>query len=156
VARIRSAVENQEKIIVYGDYDADGVTSTAVMMTVLQDLGADVSFMIPNRFKHGYGPNKELFQKAHDMRAKLIVTVDCGVSGIDPVGFAVGLGMDVIISDHHDIGETMPNALAIIHPRHPEGEYPFGELAGVGVAFKMAHALYEEMPDHLLELVAFG
>ena len=156
VERIRRAVDNQEKIIVYGDYDADGVTSTAVMMTVLQDLGADVSFMIPNRFKHGYGPNKELFQQAYDRGVKLIVTVDNGISGIEQVDFAVGLGMDVIISDHHDIGETLPNALAIVHPRHPEGKYPFGELAGVGVAFKMAHALYEEMPDHLLELVAIG
>ncbi|MFD1030523.1 single-stranded-DNA-specific exonuclease RecJ [Metaplanococcus flavidus] len=156
VERIRRAVETQEKIIVYGDYDADGVTSTAVMMTVLQDLGADVSFMIPNRFKHGYGPNKELFQQAYDKGVKLIITVDNGISGVEQVDFAVGLGMDVIISDHHDIGDTLPNALAIIHPRHPEGEYPFGELAGVGVAFKMAHALYEEMPDHLIELVAIG
>ncbi|WP_203333099.1 single-stranded-DNA-specific exonuclease RecJ [Planococcus beigongshangi] len=156
VERIRRAVDNQEKILVYGDYDADGVTSTAVMMTVLQDLGADVSFVIPNRFKHGYGPNKELFQQAYDNGVQLIITVDNGISGIEQVDFAVGLGMDVIISDHHDIGQTMPNALAIIHPRHPEGNYPFGELAGVGVAFKIAHALYEEMPDHLLELVAIG
>ncbi|MFD1863985.1 single-stranded-DNA-specific exonuclease RecJ [Planococcus chinensis] len=156
VHRIQRAIEQQEKIVVYGDYDADGVTSTSVMMTVLQDLGADVSFKIPNRFKHGYGPNKELFQQAFDEGAKLIVTVDNGISGIDEVEFANSLGLDVIISDHHDIGETMPNALAIVHPRHPEGKYPFGELAGVGVAFKMAQALYEEVPDHLFELVAIG
>ena len=156
VERIRRAIEEQEKIVVYGDYDADGVTSTTVMMSVLEDLGADVSFMIPNRFKHGYGPNKELFQQAFDQGAKLIVTVDNGISGIEQVDFAASLGMDVIISDHHDIGDQMPNALAIVHPRHPQGNYPFGELAGVGVAFKIAHALYEEMPDHLLELVAIG
>ncbi|MGI2326491.1 single-stranded-DNA-specific exonuclease RecJ [Planococcus sp. YIM B11945] len=156
VERIHQAIENGEKIVVYGDYDADGVTSTTVMMTVLQDLGAEVSFMIPNRFKHGYGPNNELFQQAHDEGAKLVVTVDNGISGIEQVDFANSLGLDVIISDHHDIGETMPNALAIIHPRHPEGNYPFGELAGVGVAFKIAQALYEEIPDHLLELVAIG
>ena len=156
VERIRRAIDSQEKILIYGDYDADGVSSTAVMMTVLQDLGADVSFTIPNRFKHGYGPNKELFQQAFDNGVKLIITVDNGISGIEQVDFAVKLGMDVIISDHHDIGDTLPNAYAIIHPRHPEGNYPFGELAGVGVAFKIAHALYEEMPDHLLELVAIG
>lgn len=156
VERIRAAIDRQEKIVVYGDYDADGVTSTTVMMTVLQDLGADVSFMIPNRFKQGYGPNTELFQQAFDNGTKLIVTVDNGISGIEQVDFANGLGMDVIISDHHDIGESLPNALAVVHPRHPEGNYPFGELAGVGVAFKIAHALYEEMPDHLIELTAIG
>ncbi len=156
IERIRRAIEAQEKIVVYGDYDADGVTSTTVMMTVLEDLGADASFKIPNRFKHGYGPNKELFQQAADEGATLILTVDNGISGVEEVAFANSLGMDVIISDHHDIGETMPKALAVIHPRHPEGNYPFGELAGVGVAFKMAQALYEEVPEHLLELVAIG
>ena len=156
VERIRRAIESEEKILVYGDYDADGVTSTTVMLTVLQDLGADVSFKIPNRFKHGYGPNKELFQEAFTEGVRLIVTVDNGISGIEQVAFANSLGMDVIISDHHDIGDEMPDALAVVHPRHPQGNYPFGELAGVGVAFKMAHALYEEVPDHLLELVAIG
>ncbi|MBT2582394.1 single-stranded-DNA-specific exonuclease RecJ [Planococcus sp. ISL-109] len=156
VARIQQAIEAEEKILVYGDYDADGVTSTTVMMTVLQDLGADVSFKIPNRFDHGYGPNAELFKEAHEEGVKLIVTVDNGVSGIEPVRLANELGMDVIISDHHDIGEELPAALAIIHPRHPEGKYPFGELAGVGVAFKIAQALYGDIPDHLTELVAIG
>src|SRR5690606_31521085 len=106
VERIRQAIESQEKIMVYGDYDADGVTSTTVMMTVLEDLGADAIFKIPNRFKHGYGPNKELFQQAFDEGVKLIVTVDNGISGIDEVAFANDLGMEVIISDHHDIGDT--------------------------------------------------
>ncbi|RNF40963.1 single-stranded-DNA-specific exonuclease RecJ [Planococcus salinus] len=156
VKRIRLAIEAGEKILVYGDYDADGVTSTTVMVTVLQDLGADAAFKIPNRFQHGYGPNKELFQQAHEEGVSLIVTVDNGISGIEQVQFANELGMDVIISDHHDIGEKLPDALAVVHPRHPEGDYPFGELAGVGVAFKMAHALYEEIPDHLMELVAIG
>lgn len=156
IERIRRAIENQEKIVVYGDYDADGVTSTTVMMTVLEDLGADVSFKIPNRFKHGYGPNKELFQQASEEGATLIITVDNGISGVEEVAFANSLGVDVIISDHHDIGETMPEAVAVIHPRHPQGNYPFGELAGVGVAFKMAQALYEEVPEHLFELVAIG
>lgn len=156
VERIRKAIEAREKIMVYGDYDADGVTSTTVMVTVLEDLGADVSFKIPNRFNHGYGPNRELFEQAFHEGVKLIVTVDNGISGIDEVAFANSLGMEVIISDHHDIGETMPDALAIVHPRHPEGQYPFGELAGVGVAFKIAQALYEEVPEHLFELAAIG
>ncbi len=156
VERIQQAIEAEEKILVYGDYDADGVTSTTVMMTVLEDLGANASFMIPNRFDHGYGPNAELFKKAHEQGIQLIITVDNGISGIEPVKLANQLGMDVIISDHHDIGEELPEALAIIHPRHPEGSYPFGELAGVGVAFKMAQALYGDVPDHLFELVAIG
>ncbi|QMT18725.1 single-stranded-DNA-specific exonuclease RecJ [Planococcus maritimus] len=156
VARIQQAIEAEEKILVYGDYDADGVTSTTVMMTVLEDLGANVSFKIPNRFDHGYGPNAELFKEAHAEGVNLIVTVDNGVSGIEPVRLANELGMDVIISDHHDIGDELPEALAIIHPRHPQGNYPFGELAGVGVAFKMAQALYGDIPEHLTELVAIG
>lgn len=156
VERIRTAIEQEEKILVYGDYDADGVTSTTVMMTVLEDLGADAYFKIPNRFRHGYGPHVELFEEAFNEGTKLIVTVDNGISAVEQVDFANKLGMDVIITDHHDIGDVMPNALAVVHPRHPEGNYPFGELAGVGVAFKMAQALYEDEPDHLYELAAIG
>lgn len=156
VIRIREAIDKQEQIVVYGDYDADGVTSTSVMMTVLRDLGADATFMIPNRFDHGYGPNSELFQLASDGGCTLLITVDNGVSGIEQARLAKQLGMDLIITDHHDIGEELPEAHAIIHPRHPASTYPFGELAGVGVAFKLAHALYGEAPDHLLELAAIG
>ena len=156
VARIEQALENGEKILVYGDYDADGITSTTVMMNVLLDLGADVEFMIPNRFMHGYGPNVDLFKEAHEKGVQLIITVDNGISGIEPVKVARELGMDVIITDHHEPGPELPDANVIIHPRVPEGHYPFGELAGVGVAFKLAHALYGELPDHLYEYVAIG
>ncbi|WP_088007220.1 single-stranded-DNA-specific exonuclease RecJ [Indiicoccus explosivorum] len=156
VDRIRRAIEADERIVVYGDYDADGVTSTSVMMTVLRDLGADASFVIPNRFRHGYGPNTELFEQIAADGCQLLITVDNGVSGIEQAKRAAELGVDVIITDHHDIGTELPEALAVIHPRHPESTYPFGELAGVGVAFKLAHALYGEMPDHLLELAAIG
>ncbi|PYF08844.1 single-stranded-DNA-specific exonuclease RecJ [Ureibacillus chungkukjangi] len=156
VERIEEALNNGEKILVYGDYDADGITSTTVMMNVLLDLGADVEFCIPNRFSHGYGPNEELFRKAYNDGVQLIITVDNGISGIEPVRVAKELGMDVIITDHHEAGEVLPPADVIIHPRVPEGHYPFGELAGVGVAFKLAHALYGEVPDHLYEFAAIG
>lgn len=156
VARIEQALDNGEKILVYGDYDADGVTSTTVMLHVLLDLGADVTFKIPNRFLHGYGPSEELFREAHAEGVQLIITVDNGISGIEPIRVAKELGMDVIVTDHHEPGEELPPADVILHPRVPEGHYPFGELAGVGVAFKLAHALYGELPTHLFEFVAIG
>lgn len=156
IERINKAIQNREKILVYGDYDADGITSTTVMKTALQDLGADVSHMIPNRFTDGYGPSERLFREAHEKGYQLIITVDNGIAGNKEVQVAKELGMDVIITDHHEPGETLPPADVIIHPRHPNGHYPFGELAGVGVAFKVAHALYGEFPKHLLEIVAIG
>lgn len=156
VERIEQALENGEKILVYGDYDADGITSTTVMMNVLLDLGAEVDFCIPNRFSHGYGPHEELFRQAFENGVQLIITVDNGISGIEPIRIAKELGMDVIVTDHHEAGEVLPNADIIIHPRVPKNHYPFGELAGVGVAFKLAHALYGEVPEHLIEYVAVG
>lgn len=156
VARIEQALDNGEKILVYGDYDADGVTSTTVMLNVLLDLGANVSFKIPNRFIHGYGPHEALFREAYEEGVQLIITVDNGISGIEPIRVAKELGLDVIVTDHHEPGEELPPADIILHPRLPEGHYPFGELAGVGVAFKLAHALYGELPTHLIEYVAIG
>lgn len=156
IERIEEALMNEEKILIYGDYDADGVTSTAVMLNVLLDLGADVDICIPNRFTHGYGPNEELFRQAFEKGTKLIITVDNGISGIEPIRVAKELGMDVIVTDHHEAGEVLPDADIIIHPRVPEGHYPFGDLAGVGVAFKLAHALYGEVPEHLYEFAAVG
>ena len=126
------------------------------MLNVLLDLGADVSFKIPNRFIHGYGPHEDLFREAYDEGVQLIITVDNGISGIEPIRIAKELGMDVIVTDHHEPGDELPPADIILHPRIPEGHYPFGELAGVGVAFKLAHALYGELPTHLMELVAVG
>ena len=133
-----------------------GITSTTVLLNALLDLGADVSFKIPNRFDHGYGPNEALFREAHAEGVQLIITVDNGISGIEPIRVAKELGMDVIVTDHHEAGDVLPPADIILHPRVPEGHYPFGELAGVGVAFKLAHALYGELPDHLFEYVAIG
>ncbi|MFC5558131.1 single-stranded-DNA-specific exonuclease RecJ [Ureibacillus thermophilus] len=156
VERIERALNRGDKILIYGDYDADGITSTTVMLNVLLDLGADVEYEIPNRFIHGYGPHEELFRKAHDSGVQLILTVDNGISGIDQIRLAKELGMDVIVTDHHEPGDELPPADVIVHPRIPKGQYPFGELAGVGVAFKLAHALYGEVPEHLFEYVAIG
>ncbi len=156
VKLIKQAIAADKKIVVYGDYDADGVTSVTVLTTALERLGADVFFAIPDRFEHGYGPNKDLFQELYAQGASLIITVDNGIAGVDEIAFAKTLGLQVIVTDHHEIGEMLPAADAIIHPRHPEGNYPFGELAGVGVAFKLASALLEGTPQDLIELVAIG
>lgn len=156
VDRINEAIENEEKILVYGDYDADGITSTVLLVETLISMGANVSSYIPNRFEEGYGPNKEAFTKIIDSGITLIITVDNGIAGVEEVDLANELGCDVIVTDHHKIQDTIPNAYAIIHPEHPEGNYPFKKLAGVGVAFKLAHALLEIFPDFLLDLVAIG
>ena len=156
VERINNAIENEEKILVYGDYDADGITSTVLLVETLVSLGANVSSYIPNRFEEGYGPNKDAFSKIIKSGISLIITVDNGIAGVDEVELANSLGCDVIITDHHKIQDKIPKAYAVIHPEHPEGQYPFGKLAGVGVAFKLAHALLEIYPDFLLDLVAIG
>ena len=156
VDRINEAIDNEEKILVYGDYDADGITSTVLLVETLISLGANVSSYIPNRFEEGYGPNKEAFTKIINSGISLIITVDNGIAGVEEVELANELGCDVIITDHHKIQDIIPNAYAIIHPEHPKGDYPFKKLAGVGVAFKLAHALLEIFPDFLLDLVAIG
>lgn len=156
VNRIMQAIDSNELITVYGDYDADGVTSVTVLTTALEQLGANVNFAIPNRFEHGYGPNVELFKTLKEAGTSLIITVDNGISGLEAVDYAKSVGMDIIVTDHHEIGAELPNADAIIHPRHPSGNYPFGELAGVGVAFKLACALLGEIPDDLYEIAAIG
>ncbi|KIL53371.1 hypothetical protein KP77_03470 [Jeotgalibacillus alimentarius] len=156
VERINRAVNNRESILIYGDYDADGVTSTSVMLSALQAMGAEPDFYIPNRFTEGYGPNKEAFQKAAEKGYSLIITVDNGISGVSEAGLLKDLGIDLIITDHHEAGPELPDAYAIIHPNLKDGTYPFRELAGVGVAFKLAHALLKDVPEELLDLVAIG
>ncbi|GEK34368.1 single-stranded-DNA-specific exonuclease RecJ [Kurthia sibirica] len=156
VERIHRAVAEKEKIVVYGDYDADGITSSTVLKSALIDLGADVHHVIPNRFIDGYGPSERLFKEFAEEGYHLIITVDNGIAGNGPIDVAKALGVDVIVTDHHEAGAELPNADIIIHPRHPEGNYPFGELAGVGVAFKLAQALLGKFPEHLLEFVAIG
>jgi single-stranded-DNA-specific exonuclease len=156
VNRIREAIERQEPILIFGDYDADGVSSTTVLMLTLRDLGANVQFYIPNRFTEGYGPNETAFRRASENGIKLIITVDTGISAINEAAIAKELGLDLIITDHHEPGPVLPEALAIIHPKLPDSVYPFRELAGVGVAFKVAHALYGEVPEQLLEIAVIG
>ncbi|MCO0597855.1 single-stranded-DNA-specific exonuclease RecJ [Peribacillus butanolivorans] len=156
VYRIKEAIQNGEKIRVFGDYDADGVTSTTVMMTTLTRLGADVDFYIPNRFTEGYGPNPMAFRLAAEQGVKVLITVDTGISAVDEAKLASELGMDYILTDHHEPGPELPEALAIIHPKLEDSSYPFEDLAGVGVAFKLAHALLGELPEDLLEIAAIG
>lgn len=156
VSRIQRAIEHQENIVVYGDYDADGITSSTIMKTVLQALGGIVKHVIPNRFKHGYGPNEALFREIAEAGANLLITVDNGIAGNGPIDVIKSLSVDVIVTDHHEPSKELPNADFIIHPRHPEGHYPFGELAGVGVAFKVAQALLGRVPEELFDVVAIG
>ncbi|MBM6613922.1 single-stranded-DNA-specific exonuclease RecJ [Desemzia sp. RIT804] len=154
--RIMTAIESGDKIVIYGDYDADGVTSTSVLLETLEMIGANVDFYIPNRFTDGYGPNSKAFEKLIEEGCQLIVTCDNGVSGHEAIKRAKELGVDVVVTDHHELPEELPEAYAIVHPRHPAGKYPFGDLAGVGVAFKVATALLGEIPIELLDLVALG
>jgi single-stranded-DNA-specific exonuclease len=156
VSRIKDSINNGEKIRIYGDYDADGVTSTTILIKAMLELGADVDYYIPNRFTEGYGPNKEAFKKAHEEGINLIVTVDNGISGIEEIDFANSLGIDVIITDHHEVKSVVPNAYAIIHPNLQGETYPFKELAGAGVALKLAHALCGYLNDEWVVLSAIG
>lgn len=156
ISRIQEAVINGERILVYGDYDADGITSTTVMKETLELLGAEVETFLPNRFEHGYGPNQSVYQEKIESGTQLIITVDNGVAGNEAVAYAQNAGVDVIITDHHELPNELPDAYAIVHPRHPDGHYPFPDLAGVGVAFKVASALLEEPPAEFLDLVAIG
>lgn len=156
VTRIRQAIKSGEQITVYGDYDADGMTATSLMYEILESMGAKVNYYIPNRFKDGYGPNQDAYQRLIDAGTKLIVTVDNGVSGRDEVAFAKSHGVDVVITDHHSMPSQLPDAVAIVHPQYPGDEYPYGDLSGVGVAFKVAWALLGELPSEMLDLVAIG
>jgi single-stranded-DNA-specific exonuclease len=156
VERIEHAIANDEKILVFGDYDADGVSSTSVLISALKEKQAIVDFYIPNRFTEGYGPNPEAFKWAKQEGYKLIITVDTGISAHAEADLAKELGLDLIITDHHEPSPVLPDAFCIIHPKKPGDTYPFKELAGVGVAFKVAHALLGKIPTHLLEYAAIG
>lgn len=157
VTRIRQAIENYEQILVYGDYDADGMTSASIVKEALEQLGAECQVYLPNRFTDGYGPNASVYKYfIENQGISLIVTVDNGVAGHEAIELAQSMGVDVIVTDHHSMPEVLPDAYAIIHPEHPEASYPFKYLAGCGVAFKLATALLEEVQVELLDLVAIG
>lgn len=153
--RIFDAIENGETIYVYGDYDADGVTSTTVMMKTLQALEAICDFYIPNRFTEGYGLHKTAIDQMANEGATVIITVDTGIANLEEAQYAKQLGIDLIITDHHEIQEKLPDAFAIIHPK-TSPDYTFKHLAGVGVAFQFAYHLLDYLPSELLDLVAIG
>ena len=157
VERIRSAIENYEQILIYGDYDADGMTSASIVKEALDQLGAECQVYLPNRFTDGYGPNSSVYKYfIENQGISLIITVDNGVAGLEAIELAQSLGVDVIVTDHHSMPEELPNAYAIVHPEHSGADYPFKHLAGCGVAFKLATALLEEVQVELLDLVAIG
>ncbi len=162
VERIQTAVEQKQRILVYGDYDVDGATATAMMILFFRQLGIEVDFYIPHRIREGYGLSKEAIEAIHGKGVDLIIAVDCGITAIDEVAMARTLGMDVIICDHHQPGKVLPEAHAILNPKRADCPYPFKELAGVGVAFKLAQALAQRFshPENalfqLLDLVAIG
>lgn len=141
VDRLLKAIEKKEKIIIFGDYDVDGITSITVLKSFLEDRGLKVDSYIPNRLSEGYGLNKEAIKKIASENYTLMVTVDCGITGIEEVDLANTLGMDTIITDHHEPIEILPNAIAVVDCKRKDNKYPFRELAGVGVAFKVTQAI---------------
>lgn len=160
VERINRALDNDEKICVYGDYDCDGVTSTALLYSLLESLGADVIYYIPNRLTEGYGMNMRAIDRIKAQDTDLIVTVDNGISAINEADYIYSLGMELVVTDHHQIGESLPRAEAVVNPHRPDNDLKFRDFAGVGVAFKLACAVYDGEVDELIEqyadLVAIG
>jgi single-stranded-DNA-specific exonuclease len=166
VTRIRQAIKGREQIIIYGDFDADGVTSTTLMVQTLTALGAVVKPYIPHRVDEGYGLNSEALLRLAREGVKLVITVDCGIRSVDEVEDGKAAGLDLIVTDHHTIGPEIPKALAVINPKQEDCKYPEDMLAGVGVAFRLADALLRVAKqnnqqiklntDDLLDLVAIG
>lgn len=162
VRRIRTALERKERILVYGDYDVDGITATSMLMLFFRGLGHPVDFYIPDRMTEGYGLSERGVRAAHARGVSLIITVDCGVTAIEEVGLARTLGIDVIVCDHHQPGPELPPAHAVLNPKKPDCAYPFKELAGVGVGFKLIQALQQALDLEesriltYLDLVAIG
>lgn len=156
VHRIKLAIEKGQRITVYGDYDVDGVTASAILYLHLSDLGADVDVYIPHRYSEGYGLNIGAIERLHATGTDLLITVDCGITSFDEIDLAQKLGMDVIVTDHHNIDKVLPPAVAIINPKRPENPDE-DELAGVGVVAKLIHAMGgKEALMSFLDLVAIG
>jgi len=138
--RLSLAIRSNEKVLVYGDYDVDGTTATAIMYSFLKEFGVEVDYYIPHRFKEGYGINPEGIQYAHEIGAHVIVSVDCGITAVEEALEIKSLGMDLIICDHHTVGEHLPDAFAVLDPKREDCEYPFDGLSGAGVGFKLVQA----------------
>ena len=162
VKRIVKAIENKEKIMIYGDYDADGITSITVLKKYLNEIGLKTGEYIPNRLNEGYGLNKDAISKIYNDGYRLMITVDCGISGLEEVEYANSLGMEIIITDHHEPAEKLPEAIAVIDAKRKDNKYPFNQLAGVGVVFKLIQAISTELKleekEYLkyLDLVCIG
>ena len=162
VNRIIKAIDEKEKVIIYGDYDVDGITSITVLKKFLKDRGLDVDSYIPNRLDEGYGLNKNAIDSIVKQKYSLMITVDCGISGLEEVDYANSLGLDTVITDHHEPAETLPKALAVVDAKRKDNKYPFNQLAGVGVVFKVIQAISKrfnlEEKEYLkyLDLVCVG
>lgn len=166
VARIGTAIEKSQRIMIFGDYDVDGITATAILMRCLTKLGANVSYRLPHRIEDGYGLREKFVREFKKLDVKLIITVDNGISCANEVATANELGIDTIITDHHTIPEILPKAFAILHPKLSNSKYPFKDLTGAGVAFKLAQALFktrlnneknaQSEAEKLLDLVCMG
>jgi single-stranded-DNA-specific exonuclease len=157
VARVKQAIENNETILVHGDYDVDGVTATALLGKTLDELGIEKYLYLPERLKGGYGVSKKAIYYAREKKAGLIITVDCGISAYEEIALANSFGIDVIVTDHHRPGrDILPPAVAIVNPWRPDCSYPFKELSGVGIAYKLSKALGARAQEDYLDLVAFG
>lgn len=154
--RIRQAAENGERVRIYGDYDADGVSSTTLMIYLFRTLGLDFDHYIPHRTLEGYGLNEKAIDAAHEAGVTLIVTVDTGISAVHQIAHANSLGIDVVVTDHHEPPETLPEAYALVNPKQEDCPYPFKGLAGVGVAFKLAQAVLGRPPMEWTDVVALG
>ncbi|MBU1445831.1 single-stranded-DNA-specific exonuclease RecJ [Patescibacteria group bacterium] len=150
VERIKSAIEDNERIIIYGDYDVDGISGAAILILTMQHMGAHVSYRLPHRANDGYGLNAKFIDEFEQIGVSLVVTVDCGISNAAEVKMAYDKGIDIIITDHHKIPDDYPNAAyELIHPMRNDGDYPFKDLTGSGVAFKLAQALL--MDEQIIE-----
>ena len=160
VARIKEAIEKKEHVVVYGDYDVDGITSTALLVSYLRNQGVNAQAYIPDRQNEGYGINKAAVKKIHDSGATLLISVDTGITAFEETQYAKELGCDVIITDHHECKAELPDAVAVINPKRMDSGYPFKDLAGVGVAFKLVCAASDkseaELLDKYADLVALG
>lgn len=160
--RVVQAIERGERILIHGDYDVDGITAVSILYLFLKRMGSDVFFYIPDRLKEGYGLSRLGVQKAYEVEARLLITADCGITNVEEVDLANKFGIDVIISDHHEEGEFLPSSYAILDPKRKGCNYPFKELSGVGVAFKLIHAVIKKLGIDLdilkeyLDLVALG
>lgn len=160
--RLSAAIRNHERVVIYGDYDVDGTTAVSLLYTFLKSFGLEVDYYIPHRFKEGYGINPDGIRYALQNNADLIVSVDCGITAIEEAKYAKEKGIDLIICDHHTVGDQIPDAVAVLDPKRPDCSYPFDGLSGAGVGFKLVQGATEklglpkQLPAKFLDLVAIS